>query len=221
MATYYSPWTVAARCLRGVSSSSTVARERKTRCHIRRFIGPLCCRLIPLRAVLFARLLHLLPLKINSLAVPCAPLAISARALVTLSPPHPSFTHTRSLPLSLSPSLALFLSLFLFVLLSLPLSFSLAFSLAFSSLALSLVLARPSRLVNAIDTLIRTFRPLSRTFSRTSRALHDRPTARFSRIKEVALCRHSPPLVAAATTIASTTTTATSIATALDGDGED
>lgn len=103
VATCYSPWTVAARCLRGVSSSSTVARERKTRCHIRRFIGPLCCRLIPLRAVLFARLLHLLPLKINPLVPPCAPLAALARArprALSFSSLSPSI----SLPRSLSPS---------------------------------------------------------------------------------------------------------------------
>lgn len=96
---------MSARCL---FFSSTVARERKARCHIRRFIGPLCCRLIPLRAVLFARLLHLLPLKINSLALPCAPPAAPARARA----------RTRALAsvlpsLSRYPSLLLALSLFL------------------------------------------------------------------------------------------------------------
>lgn len=130
---------------------------------------------------------------------------------------HSPSPHSRTLALSLSYTL----------------SFALFLSLSLShSLALSLVFARASRLVNATDTFIRAFRPLSRTFSRTSRALHDRPTARFPRIEEVALCRHSPPLVAAATTTASTiafttastiasTTTATSTAAALDSDGED
>lgn len=95
---------MSARCL---FFSSTVARERKARCHIRRFIGPLCCRLIPLRAVLFARLLHLLPLKINSLALPCAPNLrlpprARARALASVLP-----------SLSRYPSLLLAHSLFL------------------------------------------------------------------------------------------------------------
>lgn len=87
---------MSARCL---FFSSTVARERKARCHIRRFIGPLCCRLIPLRAVLFARLLHLLPLKINSLALPCAPPVARSRAS---SPPSPAAPRSSSLSLSLS-----------------------------------------------------------------------------------------------------------------------
>lgn len=93
---------MSARCL---FFSSTVARERKARCHIRRFIGPLCCRLIPLRAVLFARLLHLLPLKINSLVLPCAPPAAPARARArsrASSPPSPASPRSSSLSFSLS-----------------------------------------------------------------------------------------------------------------------
>jgi len=158
VATYYSPWTVAARCLRGVSSSSTVARERKIRCHIRRFIGPLCCCLIPLRAVLFARLLHLLLLKINSLALPCAPPGAPARALASALPPQPSPPFSPTLTLLLSFSLALFLS-------------------PSRSLALSPVLARASRLVTR-PTHLSALSDRSRTLSRTSRAPRptDRPT---------------------------------------------
>lgn len=153
---------MSARCL---FFSSTVARERKARCHIRRFIGPLCCRLIPLRAVLFARLLHLLPLKINSLALPCAPPAAPARARARARerPPLPLPATPRSSSRSLSLSLSRFFSFFLSLalLLSFPRSFSCFSRSRFTS-------------CNATDTFTRTFEPLSRAFSRTFRAR--RPT---------------------------------------------